>query len=102
MSRLPYFKVIAQHCIVRICGMITKNQHLVKVRVAFNNAYRKIFGLPKRSSSSTMYANNNICNFETTLRKNTFGFMQRLEQSTNSIISTLYQSWIVRLDIWNS
>ena len=30
MSRLPYFKVIAQHCIVRICGMITKNQHLAK------------------------------------------------------------------------
>ena len=27
---LPYFKVIAQHCIVRICGMITKNQHLAK------------------------------------------------------------------------
>ena len=40
-----------------------------KVRVAFNNAYRKIFGLPKRSSASTMYANNNICNFETTLKK---------------------------------
>ena len=30
MSRLPYFKVIAQHCIVRICGMITNNQHLAK------------------------------------------------------------------------
>ena len=101
MSRLPYFKVIAQHCIVRICGMIIKST-FSKVRVAFNNAYRKIFGLPKRSSASTMYANNNICNFETTLRKNTFGFMQRLEQSTNSIISTLYQSWIVRFDIWNS
>ena len=102
MSRLHYFKVIAQHCIVRICGMITKKSTFSKVHVAFNNAYRKIFGLPKRSSASTMYANNNICNFETTLRKNTFGFMQRLEQSNNSIISTLYQSWIVRFDIWNS
>ena len=102
MSRLPYFKVIAQHCTVRICGVITKKSTFSKVRVAFNNAYRKIFGLPKRSSASTMYANNNICNFETTLRKNTFEFMQRLEQSTNSIISTLYQSWIVRFDIWNS
>ena len=61
-----------------------------------------IVRLPKRSSASTMYANHNICNFETTLRKNTFGFMQMLEQSTNSIISTLYQSWIVRFDIWNS
>ena len=33
-----------------------------------------------------MYANNNICNFETTLRKKTFGFMQRLEQCTNTIL----------------
>ena len=79
-----------------------KKSTFSKIRVAFNNAYRKIFGLPKRSSASTMYANNNICNFETTLRKNTFGFMQRLEQSTNTIITTLYQSWIVRFDIWNT
>ena len=67
-----------------------------KVRVAFNNAYRKIFGLSKRSNASVMYANHNICNFETTLRKN------MLEQSTHTIISTLYQSWIARFDIWNS
>ena len=99
MLSLLYSKVIAQHCIVFICGMITKNQHLAKIRVAFYDAYRKIFGLPKRSSASTMYANHNICNFETTLRKNTFGFMQRLEQSTNTIISTLYQSWFVRFGI---
>ena len=79
-----------------------KKSTFSKIRVAYNNAYRKIFGLPKRSSASTMYANNNICNFETTLRKNTFGFMQRLEQSTNPIITTLYQSWIVRFDIWNT
>ena len=30
MLRLHYFKVIAQHCIVLICEMITKNQHLAK------------------------------------------------------------------------
>ena len=30
MLRLPYFKVIAHHCIVLICGMLTKNQHLAK------------------------------------------------------------------------
>ena len=40
-----------------------------KIRVAFNNAYRKIFGLPKRSSASAMYAQHNICKFETTIRK---------------------------------
>ena len=75
-----------------------------KIRVAFNNTYRKKIGLPKRNSASrpTMYANHNICSFETMLRKTIFGFMQRLENSTNTIICTLYQSWIVRFEIWNS
>ena len=40
--------------------------------------------------------------FETMLRKNIYGFMQRLEHSTNTIIRNLYQSWIVRCDIWSS
>ena len=73
-----------------------------KIRVAFNNAYRKIFGFPKRSSASAMNATHNICNFETMLRKNIYGFMQRSEHSTNTIIRNLYQSWIVRCDIWSS
>ena len=30
MLKLLYFKVIALHCIVLICGMIIKNQHLAK------------------------------------------------------------------------
>ena len=30
MLRLIYFKIIAQHCVVLICGMITKNQILAK------------------------------------------------------------------------
>ena len=48
-----------------------------KIRVAFNNAYRKIFffGLPKRSGANAMYATHNICNFETILRKNISTYM---------------------------
>ena len=79
MLRLLYFKVIAKMETYLCNDFIIST--LSKIRVAFNNAYRKIFGLPKRSSASTMYANHNICNFETTLRKNTFEFMERLEQS---------------------
>ena len=79
-----------------------KKSTFSKIRVAFNNAYRNIFGLPKRRSARTVNANHNICNFETTLRMNTFEFMQWLEQSTNAIISTLYQSWIARFHIWNN
>ena len=65
------FKVIAQHCVVlSFCGMITKKSIFSKI------------------SASTMYANHNICNFKTTLRKKTFGFRQSLEQSTTSIVSS--------------
>ena len=39
----------------------------IKIRVAFNNAYREIFGLPKRSNTSAMYATHNICKFKTML-----------------------------------
>ena len=100
--KLLCFKAIVRHCIVLFLWNDYKKSTFSKIRVAFNNAYRKIFGLPKRSSASTMYATHNICNFETMLRKNIYGFMQRLDHSTNTIIHNLYQSWIVRCDIWSS
>ena len=34
------------------------------------------------------------------LRKNIFGFLQRLENNTNTISCILYQSWIVRFETW--
>ena len=51
-----------------------------KLRAAFNNAFRKIFNLPI-CSASTMYAENNICNFEAMLRKSIYRFIQRLQDS---------------------
>ena len=95
------------YCTALYCPFLWKDYEkstLSKIRVSFSIANRKIFGLPKRSSASTMYATHNICNFETMIRKNihVYGFMQRLEHSTNTIIRNLYQSWIVRCDIWSS
>ena len=48
-----------------------------------------------------MYANFGINNFEATIRISTFGFMQRLAKSANSLIVTFEKSWIVRIDVWN-
>ena len=93
------------YCTALYCPFLWNNfkkSTISKICAAFNNAHRKIFGLPKRSSASAMHAAHNICNFETMLRKNIYGFMQRLELSNNTIICNLYQSWIVRCDIWNS
>ena len=72
-----------------------------RLRVAFNNAYRRVLGQPWRCSASAMYANSGINNFEATIKKSTFGFIQRLADSTNSLIMTIEKSWSVGIDIWN-
>ena len=72
-----------------------------KLRVAFNNAYRRVLNLPWRCSASAMYANNSIQNFEAAIRKSTYGFIQRLAKSTNSLVMAIDNSWIVRIDIWS-
>ena len=66
--------LLPSYCTALYCPFLWsdyKKSTFRKIRVAFNNAYRNIFGLhiPKRSSASAMYAQHNICNFETTIRK---------------------------------
>ena len=72
-----------------------------KLRVAFNNAYHRALNLPWRCSASAMYANNSIQNFKAEIRKSTYGFIQRLAKSTNSLVMAIENSWIVRIDIWS-
>ena len=63
-----------------------------KIRVAYNDLYRKILHVSRRSSASEMFVKNNIPNFESLLRKETFSFTSRLKCSSNAIISTI-ESW---------
>ena len=56
-----------------------------RLRVAFNNAYRRILDLPWRCSASGMYATYGIYNLEAIIRKQTFGFIGRLCKSCNTI-----------------
>ena len=97
-----YSEVFVPHFTVVIYGLHTKKKSTFnKLRVAFNNAYRRVLGLPWRSSASAMYANFGTQNFEAVIRKSTFGFTQRLAKSTNSLIMAIESSWIVRIDIWD-
>ena len=48
-----------------------------------------------------MHANNNIDSFKTLMRKRTFGIIERLEKSENSIIECLTNLWIIKFDVWN-
>ena len=78
-----------------------KKSNYSKLRVAFNNVYRRILKLPSRSSASTMYVVNNIDSLEVLVRKRIFGFMERLNNSDNTIIKCITNSWILRFDIWS-
>ena len=69
-----------------------KNSTFDRLRVAFNNAYRRVLGQSWRCSASAMYANFGVITFEATIRKSTFGFIKRLAKSTNSLIATIEKS----------
>ena len=72
-----------------------------KLRVAFNNVYRRILKLPQRSSASTMYAVNHIDSFEILVRKRVVGFTERLKVSENLIIRCIDNLRKMQFEIWN-
>ena len=73
-----------------------------RLRVAFNNAYRRILDLPWRCSVSGMYATYGIYNLEAIKRKQTFGFIGRLRKSCNTIVQTLENAWIIGIQLWHT
>ena len=95
--------LIKSYCTSFYCGYLWydyKSITFSKIRVAFNNVSRRVLGLPKWSSASEMYATHNIEKFEAPLRKVIYGFIQRLEDSSNVIIQTLTRSWTICFVDW--
>ena len=60
-----------------------------KLRVAFNNVYRLILGFNRSDSASHMYVSNGLDNVDTVLRKNVYGFMQRVCNIKNDIVRSI-------------
>ena len=71
-----------------------------KIRVAYNNLYRKIVHVYPRGSASKMFVDNNILNFEILLQKEMFYFTSRLSISTNLIIRAIETCWLIKCVIW--
>ena len=67
-----------------------------KLAVAFNNIHRRMLGLPWRCSASAMYANYDLPNIDTVIKRDLFGFIQRLSVSQNSIVRSIKQSWFYK------
>ena len=87
MLRLLYSKVIAQHCTVLI-----KYQHLAKFVLHLTKLTEKyLISLCKVLPVRCMQTTKSVT-LKQLLRKNTVDTLQKLEQGTNTIMSTLYQS----------
>ena len=67
-----------------------------KIRVAYNDLYRKILHVSRRSSASAMFVNNNIPTFECLIRRDIFSFTSRLKVSTNLLINTIENCWLLK------
>ena len=63
-----------------------------KVRVAYNNVFRLLFGYRRSCSASEMFVNNNIYTFEGRMRKHINDFTMRIGSSSNILIATLREN----------
>lgn len=62
------------------------------LKVAYNNSFRKLLGLDRRCSASNMFTESNVNSFDSIRRKHIFGFRNRIDNSNNSVLKTLYNS----------
>ena len=65
---------------------------LRKFVVCFNNAARMFFGYDRFCSASNMFVSERIYNFSALYRKAVFGFVTRLGQADNRLVSRLFNS----------
>ena len=73
-----------------------------KIRVAYNNVYRKILGVSTRAGASGMFVSNDIPKFEVFLRKSIYSFTNRLSSSSNMLICAIEQSWAMKSLLWKT
>ena len=92
MAREVLIELGRSYCGWFYCSYLWKQFNkstISNILVAYNDLYRKILHVSRRSSASEMFVQNNIPNFESLLRKETFSFTSRLKCSSNAIISTI-------------
>ena len=77
-----------------------KKSSFSKIRVAYNNFYRKLLHVSGRSSASAMFVENNIPNFECLIRRDIYSFTTRLKTSSNTLICAIENCWLLKFVIW--
>ena len=101
-SKPVLLELCRSFCTILYCPYFWTNYKkttLSKIRVAYNNVYRKILGVSRRSSASAMFVTNDIPNFEAFFRKSIYSFTTRISFSSNNLICAIKQSWVMKT-IW--
>ena len=63
-----------------------------KVKVAYNNVFRHMFALNKQEHVSAHFVSKNVCTFDVAIRKAVFILMKRIENSQNTVLSSIVNS----------
>ena len=71
-----------------------------RLRVCYNNSLRMLLGAPRRCSASGLFVSHGLPTFGEIRRKMAYGMLQRLRQTSNSIIYRIVCSGELRQSRW--
>jgi hypothetical protein len=63
-----------------------------KIKTAYNNSFRILFGLPRRCSASEMFVSRNMLNYQALIRKSCFSILNRISSSKNIFVQLIVNS----------
>lgn len=99
-------KLFTAFCANMYCGHLWsshKKASLTKIIVAYNNCFRRLMGLERFCSASTMFVTNTVSSFGELLRRYVYKFKQRIMASNNTIVScVMYSAFYNDVSIWRS
>ena len=85
-------QLFVAYCTSMYCAQLWSQYNadqLQKLRVAYNNTFRRFFRLPRRCSASSMFLYNNIPTFDMIMRRNIYSLERRLAISDNTVLQAL-------------
>ena len=68
------------------------NSSLYKLKIAYNDVFRKLFKIDRRASISAAFVSFNVDCFRVRKRKGVFSFLQRLHTSPNQLVDIILRS----------
>ena len=83
------------YCYNVYCCSLWSNYRVVswrKLKVCHNDILRRLFGVPRNHSASTLFVNNRIDNLDAIIRKNMYSLGNRIVNSENVLCRGLCRS----------